>query len=245
MADGSEVARGVSQIVLMDSDFSHLPEVVREGRRCINNVRGSSSLFVMKTIFAILISLFAVFTVTGYPFQPRNFVFLELFIIGVGSFLLALEPNNERIKGDFLEHVLTCSFPYAIGIFIPTLALLVFGSYSGYPISVEVRDAIAMCAVILAGYINLTNICRPYTKWRLGVVVTIGVLLAGGVGLGFLLDEAFGFGFHLAISDLKVLIISLVMAFASAVMMHILREPIAKLVGIIVKKINERKKKNS
>ena len=243
MAEGSEVARGVSQIVLMDSDFSHLPEVVREGRRCINNVRGSASLFVMKTIFAIMISLFAVFTVTGYPFQPRNFVFLELFIIGVGSFLLALEPNNERIKGDFLEHVLTCSFPYAIGLFIPTLALLIFGSYSGYPITVEVRDAIAMCAVIVAGYINLANICRPYTKWRLGVVITIGVLLAGGVGLGFLLDEAFGFGFHLAISDLKVLIISLVMAVASAFMMHILREPIAKLVGIIVKKINDRKKK--
>lgn len=243
MAEGSEVACGVSQIVLMDSDFSHLPEVVREGRRCINNVRGSASLFVMKTVFAIMISLFAVFTVTGYPFQPKNFVFLELFIIGVGSFLLALEPNNERIKGDFLEHVLTCSVPYAIALFIPTLALLIFGSYSGYPISTEVRDAIAMCAVIVAGYINLTNICRPYTKWRLGVVIGIGVLLVGGIGLGFLLDDAFGFGFHSAITDPKVLIIAVVMAAASAIFMHLLREPISRLVSFIMKKINEKKAK--
>ena len=101
MADGSEVARKVSQIVLMNSDFGTLPDVVREGRRCINNVRQSSTLFLMKTIFTIFISLFSILTATGYPFAPNNFFFLEMFIIGAASFLLALEPNDKRIEPPF------------------------------------------------------------------------------------------------------------------------------------------------
>ena len=194
MAEGSEVARGVSQIVLMDSDFSHLPEVVREGRRCINNVRGSASLFVMKTIFAIMISLFAVFTVTGYPFQPRNFVFLELFIIGIGSFLLALEPNNERIKGSFIKTVLVKSAPSALVMFLPIFAILILTSTVGKDIiSTECRNSVATIAVTLIGYVNLFAICRPFNKWRVAVVSIIGAALLLSVPIGLLLGDMFGF----------------------------------------------------
>ncbi len=249
MADGSEVARAISQIVLLDSDFSHLPEVVREGRRCINNVRGSASLFVMKTVFTILISLFGIITWTGYPFEPKNFLFLEFFIIGIASFLLAFEPNNERIKGNFLEYVLSASVPYAIGMFIPTLALLIFQKYFNYGLSLDIRNGIAMCAVILAGYINLTNICRPYTKWRLGVALGIGGGLSVGVGLGFILDKFLfigesadqALGFMAAIGDVKVLLIVLVMSAASAFLMHLLREPVSNIIGKIISKIEERR----
>ena len=189
MADGSEVASKVAQIVLMDSDFTHLPEVVKEGRRCINNVRGSAVLFLMKTILTLCVSLFAIFTLDAYPFSPNNFLFLELFVIGIASVLLALEPNDKRIQGSFLESVIAKSAPCALAMFAPTLVILVVGRISS--------------VVTLVGFINLLYICRPYTRWRAGVVALVGVLLSGaiaGVALAeaFLLDSAiFGFS-HVA-----------------------------------------------
>ena len=188
MADGSEVASKISQIVLLDSDFSTLPDVVREGRRCINNVRASSSLFLMKTIFTIFISLFAIFTMTGYPFAPNNFLFLELFVIGAASFLLALEPNEKRIKGKYLETVLVKSMPCAIAMFLPTLVILLVGTISG-SISVDCRNAVAMCVVTLVGLLNLIFICRPYTKWRAAVVAFVGVMLCAAIVVSVLAES--------------------------------------------------------
>lgn len=245
MADGSEVATAISQIVLMDSDFSHLPEVVREGRRCINNVRGSAALFVMKTIFTILISLFSVITLTAYPFAPKNFLFLEFFVIGIASFLLAFEPNNERIKGNFIEYVLSCSLPYAIAMFIPTLTLLVVQAYTGLGMSTASRDAIAMLVVTLVGYVNLTNICRPYTKWRLGVVFGIGGALAVGmVGVGIvdhLLLGGVEFGMANAFVDPLYFVLTLLLGVVSALLMHLLRAPVGRLVTRIATKLGKKK----
>ena len=180
MADGSEVARGVSQIVLLDSDFATLPDVVREGRRCINNVRSSASLFLMKTIFTILLSIFSVCTVTGYPFEPKQFMLLEMFVIGISSVLLALEPNNERIKGDFLKTVLVKSAPSALVMFIPVLIVMILGMLD-FGISAECRNAVAVIVVTLVGFVNLVFLCRPFTKWRLGV---IGIVVAGIIAVG-------------------------------------------------------------
>ncbi len=177
MADGSEMARAISQIVLMDSDFGALPGVVREGRRCINNVRQSAVLFLMKTIFTVLVSLFAVVTVSGYPFEPKHYLLLELFIIGISSVLLALEPNNERIKGSFLDSVVIRSLPCSLAMFIPTLVTLLIGKYSS-GISSEARGSVAMCVIVLVGFINLVYICRPFTKWRIAVAAFVGVALA-------------------------------------------------------------------
>ena len=241
MADGSEVARAISQIVLMDSDFSHLPEVVREGRRCINNVRGSASLFVMKTIFTILISFFSVVTLTAYPFAPKNFLFLEFFVIGIASFLLAFEPNNKRIEGNFIEYVMTCSLPYALAMFVPTLLLLVLHAYTGIEMSTASRDAIAMIAVTYVGYVNLTNICRPYTKWRVGVAIGIGAaLVIGMVGVGlfdhFLMSGA-EFGMANAFECPEMLILCCVLGTVLAMAMHLLRRPIGKIVTAISHKL--------
>ena len=174
MADGSDVARKVSQIVLLDSDFGTLPDVVREGRRCINNVRQSASLFLMKTILTIALSLYAIVTVSGYPFEPSQFMPLELFVIGIASVLLALEPNNERIKGSFLETVLIRSIPSALALFIPTLVAMIIASANG--MNDDVRNAVAMIVVTIVGFVNLIFLCRPFTKWRLAVV---GIVAAG------------------------------------------------------------------
>jgi len=175
MADGSEVARKVSQIVLLNSDFGTLPDVVREGRRCINNVRASAVLFLMKTIFTICLSLYAVCTVSGYPFEPKQFMLLELFVIGIASVLLALEPNNKRIEGSFLKTVLVKSAPNALVMFIPVLVIMLFGAF-GSSIPSATRNSVAMIVVTVVGFINLVCICRPFTKWRLGV---IGIIAGG------------------------------------------------------------------
>ena len=191
MADGSEVARAVSQIVLMDSDFGRLPDVVREGRRCINNVRQSASLFLMKTVFTILLSIFAAATVTGYPFEPKQFMILEMFVIGISSLLLAIEPNNKRIEGSFLKHVLVKSVPNALVMFIPVLVALLLGT-TRFGITVESRNAIATIVVTIVGMINLLALCYPFTKWRACVCGLVGTgLLAGGL-ISFLISDIFG-----------------------------------------------------
>ena len=203
MAEGSEMACKVSQIVLLDSDFARLPDVVREGRRCINNVRGSASLFLMKTMFVICLSLFSVFTLvpyfigaisapSGYPFAPSQFVLLEMFVIGIASVLLALEPNNKRIEGSFIKTVLVKSAPSAVVMFLPVLVILLACMFIG-GISAECRNSVAMIAVTLIGYVNLFAICRPFTKWRAAVVAIIGAALLLSVPLGLLLGDMFGF----------------------------------------------------
>ena len=226
MADGSEVARKISQIVLMNSDFGTLPDVVREGRRCINNVRQSSTLFLMKTIFTIFISLFSILTATGYPFTTNSFFFLEMFIIGAASFLLALEPNDKRIEGSYLDTVIIKSFPCAVALFVPTLVILIVGTY-GSPELRDSRDAVAMCVVILVGYLNLVNICRPYTKWRFAVVVTVGVLLAAGITISSVAESMLAeqgiFGFSHAIDNPIFFIWMMLLAAAIAILMNFFR----------------------
>lgn len=186
MADGSEVARKVAQIVLLDSNFSTLPDVVREGRRCINNVRQSAVLFLMKTIFTILVSLFAVATFSGYPFEPNQTFLLELFIIGFASFALAFEPNNKRIVGSFLETVIIRSLPNALAMFTPVLALMVLEKISGIQLSLETRNSIAMAVIIAVGFINLVALCRPFTKWRAAVVSIVAVCIGGVIPVSIL-----------------------------------------------------------
>ena len=177
MADGSEVARKVSQIVLLNSDFSTLPDVVREGRKCINNVRGSAALYLMKTIFVICLSIFAVCTVSGYPLEPRQMTLIELFVIGISTVLLALEPNNKRIEGSFIKTVIIRSIPLAIVMLIPVFIAMIMGMQN-LGISNECRNSTITLVLTAVGYINLISVCYPFTKWRVGVCVLIGAALA-------------------------------------------------------------------
>lgn len=193
MADGSEVARKISQIVLLNSDFSTLPDVVREGRRCINNVRSSSVLYLMKTIFAILVSFVGIVTVSGYPFEPNMLFLLELLVIGFASVMLALEPNNKRIEGSYIQTVLIKSLPNALSMFIPVLALMIVEKTLS-SVSLDCRNSIALWAVTSVGLLNLIFLCVPYTKWRTGVVSIITVLLGLIIPISiFMLNDPFNF----------------------------------------------------
>ena len=176
MADGSEVARKISQIVLLGSDFSTLPDVVREGRRCINNVRSSSVLYLMKTVFAILVSFVGIITFSGYPFEPNMLFLLELLVIGFASVMLALEPNDKRIEGSYIQTVLLKSLPNAVAMFIPVLALMIVEKTVS-AVTLDCRNSIALWAVTSVGLLNLVFLCVPYTRWRIAVVLTVAALL--------------------------------------------------------------------
>ena len=177
MADGSEVARKVAQIVLMDSDFKTLPDVVYEGRRCINNVRQSAVLFLMKTIFTIFLSLVSIITMSGYPFDSKQTFMLEMFIIGFASFALAFEPNDKRIRGSFMNTVIIKSVPNALAMFIPVLALMIIEKFSALELSLSTRNSIAMAVITVVGFVNLVALCRPFTKWRVAVVSIVAACL--------------------------------------------------------------------
>ena len=227
MADGSEVARKISQIVLTESDFSALPAVVTEGRRCINNVRQSATLFLMKTVFTILLSLFCIVTAIGFPFATNNFFFLEFFIIGIASVLLALEPNDKRIEGSFIGTVYVKCVPCALAMAVPVAITLLVEKFSFGLIGVETRNSVAMCVLTLVGFINLLYVCRPYTKWRSGVVVLVTALLGTAITLSTFLDsfmienQIFGF---LHVTDNPAFFgAMLALGVASAVMVNIFR----------------------
>ena len=241
MADGSEVARKISQIVLLDSDFATLPDVVREGRKCINNVRQSSVLFLMKTVFTILISIFAAATVTGYPFEPSKFLLLELFVIGISSVLLAIEPNNNRIEGTFLRKVLIKSVPNALVMFLPILILLLINPDS-FHISIDARNAVASIAVTLVGLINLVALCRPFNKWRLGVcgIVSGGIVLA--VGINFMLNDAV-LGLLPAFENPLFFVGIIGIAISISLIMHLFVKHLERLVDTVVTAVENKLKK--
>ena len=188
MADGSEVARGVSKIVLMNSDFGVLPDVVKEGRRCINNVRMSSVLFLMKTVFTVVLSMLSVMTLSGYPFDPKQLLFVELFVIGLSSVMLALEPNFKRAEGSYMKAVLKNSIPNAAVMLIPVFLVQIIGKGDG--LSSAASSAIATAAVTVSALMNLIFLCRPYSKWRAGVVGICSALLLVAIPISvFLLGD--------------------------------------------------------
>ncbi len=239
MADGSEMARKVSHIVLMNSDFSTLPDVVREGRRCINNVRQSSVLYLMKTMFTIFLSIVSVITFSGYPFDPKQFLLLELLIIGLASVMLALEPNNKRIEGSYLEQVIIRSVPNAIAMLVPIFALMIIEKFA--PMTLDSRNAIAMSIVTLVGFINLVALCKPFTKWRAAVVAIIAGLatILTPVSIFALRDTLH---FRPIAQNLELFVIMLVLSVMFTVALQMFR---GKIESLLERKINEEKEKEA
>ena len=164
IAAGSDAARSVSQLVLLDSNFSSMPSVVAEGRRVVNNIQKSSSLFLMKTFFAISIAIFVLCMNKTYPFSPIQFILLEIFVIGLPSFFLALQPNTNRIKGKFMANLLRNALPAGICLFSVTIAMYIYQMYTG--ISTEVLVTMASLAIIAVGFIALFRMCKPFNWFK-------------------------------------------------------------------------------
>lgn len=170
VASGSEAARNLSNIVLMDDNFSSMPKVVYEGRRVINNVESSASLFLMKTLFTFLfaIIILCIPSRVTYPFVLSQMIMLEVFIIGLPSFFLSLQPNESRVKGRFISQVFKKSLPSAllmiVSVVIVEIAKALIGENS--VITEETYSSMQVYVLTFAGLINLFYICRPFNKLR-------------------------------------------------------------------------------
>ena len=182
IAAGSDAARSVSQLVLLDSNFSSMPSVVAEGRRVVNNVQKSSSLFLMKTFFAICISGFVLCLNKTYPFSPIQFTLLELFVIGLPSFFLALQPNTNKIQGRFLVNIAKSTLPAGVCLVASTITMYIYQMFTG--ISTEVLVTLSSLALLVIGFMVLFKMCKPFNWFKtlmyfacLGLTITAVVVL--------------------------------------------------------------------
>ena len=169
IASGSEAARNVAQVVLMDSDFKSVPAIVKEGRRTINNIERSGCLFLTKTTYSTLLAITFLFISMSYPFQPIQLSLTSAITIGIPSFILALEPNNKKVEGNFFINVIKRSIPSAITIVLDVLIVMIFSSL--FKFTVDQTSTMAVMLVAFTGFILLFKLCYPFTKLRLTLFI--------------------------------------------------------------------------
>lgn len=181
MASGSAATKNVSQLVLLDSNFDAMPKVVSEGRRSINNIQRSSSLFLVKTIYATLLAIVFLFINMPYPFMPIQMTLTSVLTIGIPSFVLALEPNNDRIKGRLFINIITKALPCALSIVLSILLIMASSLFISFD-----NSQISTLCVISTGFLGLLllfKICQPFNLIR----KTLFILMSSGLVIGITL----------------------------------------------------------
>ena len=179
MASGSEAAAQAAQTVLLDSDFGRMPYVVYEGRQVVNNIQRSASLFLVKNIFSLLMAIFsAVFAIT-YPLEPSQISLISMFTIGLPGFLLALEPNRNRIEGNFMANVMLKALPAGLTDVLSVGALVICGQVFNLP-SEDIATAGTMLLAVV-GFMIIIKISHPFNKMKYGVLLIniVGLLFCG------------------------------------------------------------------
>ena len=227
MASGSEAAAQAAQVVLLDSDFAHMPDVVYEGRRVVNNIQRSASLFLVKNIFSLLLSLFSVILMVTYPLEPAQVSLISMFTIGVPGFLLALEQNKDRIKGHFITNVMLKALPGGLTDVIAVGALVVCGEV--FCISDASIGTIATLVLSVVGFMILFKISEPLNGMKYAVIIGN---IAGLVFSGFFLKKLF------ALTDLSniCILLMIVFGFAAESLFRNLTLLVEKLRGLYEKK---------
>jgi len=177
MASGAQAASQVARLVLLDSDFSAMPGIVGEGRRVINNIQRAATLFLVKNIFSLALSLISLFTNWPYPFAPLHLTMISALTIGAPSFFLAMEPNYERVQGRFLAGVLRRAFPGGLTNIFVILAAQAFMDVFDLPMA----QVSTVCTAILAvvGLLVLFQVCKPFDKFRKLIWGAMTVALLG------------------------------------------------------------------
>ena len=221
MASGSDAAAQASQLVLLESDFSCMPQVVLEGRRVVNNIQRSASLFLVKNIFSFLLSLSSVVFMFTYPLEPSQISLISMFTIGVPAFFLALEPNKNIIKGHFLTNVFLKALPAALTDALAVGALVIFGRTFGVH-SKDISTAATMLLAIV-GFMILYKISAPMNKIRVGI---LGGCIAGLLFCSIFLKDLFG------ITGMTMECVMLFVVFAIAT------EPVLRYLTVLVEKLS-------
>ncbi len=191
MANGSDATKNVSQLILLDSNFASMPKVVAEGRRTINNIERSASLFLVKTIYSSVLALLFLFLSQGYPFEPIHLSLISVVTIGIPSFMLALEPNKERIHGNFLKNIISKAIPTALTTIISILVIAFALKLGKIPESAY--SSLCVIATGISGFLLLFTLSksRKSEKSKLLVspyrfILTLMMVLLFIIGLTFL-----------------------------------------------------------
>ena len=227
MADGSEVARGISHLVLLNSKFASLPSVVKEGRKVVNNIQQSSALYLMKTFFTIVLSLITIITLSPYPFYTMQLYMLELFIIGLPSVILALQPNEQIIKGNFIKGVLKNSLPY--GVVLVSNVLIMMFIWNFVPMDAEAKVTLGTLVITSISFANLVRIC-----WPLNMLRFLTLLVSLACNLIAMLALPATFGITRFTTESVIVYISLLVT--TSILLY--------FVPIIIRKIEQKLKKN-
>ncbi len=193
VAAGSDAARNVSHLVLLDNNFNSMPKVVYEGRRVINNVQSSASLFLMKTLFTMLMGIITLCLpyMKTYPFVASQMIILEVFVIGLPAFALSLQPNDARVEGRFISHVIKKSLPGALLMVISVVIIEILKN-TLHLFDTNIYTTMQVFAIFISGLINLLFVCKPFTKYRAilftsSTAIVIGIILYSiFIGLPFL-----------------------------------------------------------
>ena len=177
IASGSDAARNVSQLVLLDSNFASMPKIVAEGRRTINNLERSASLFLSKTIYSTILAILFVFVKAEYPFMPIQLSLISLVCIGIPSFILALEPNKERVKGKFIGNVISKSIPTALTVILNIVIVLILNIFLELPS--QIYSTICVILTVLTGFMLIIKISRPFNILRGILLPTLVAIFTG------------------------------------------------------------------
>lgn len=221
IASGAEAARNVSHLVLLDSNFTSMPDVVKEGRRVVNNIQKSSSLFLMKTFMSIVLTIvFLVLTITSgvkYPFDTSNLLLLEWFVIAIPSFALALQPNKNIIKGKFLTNVISRCIPGGLTLCISVMAVFLYSYFTNGKVIVvrgmEGWDAyicMSVLAMTFSGMMILLKICEPLDAFRSVLMIVTSTICILAAAL--MPQSVFGIC-KLGLTDLFFVIITLLVSY--------------------------------
>ncbi|MEG0809273.1 MAG: cation-translocating P-type ATPase [Lactococcus sp.] len=179
MASGSDAATQVAQVVLLDSDFGHMTQVVTEGRRVVNNVQRSAILFLVKNLFSIILAIISAIFVFTYPLQASQLSLISLFTIGIPGFLLSLEENDKRIEKDFIKSVILKALPASLTEITAVLGVVIAGAAFKLTASEISTSAVILLAVV--GFMILTKISAPLNRFKMGIIIfnIVGIIISG------------------------------------------------------------------
>ncbi len=178
MGSGSQATRAVAQIVLLNNSFATLPPVVAEGRRVIGNIERVANLFLTKTVYSVLLAIVVMITQVPYPFLPRHLTLVGSLTIGIPSFFLALAPNTERAQPDFVGRVLRFALPAGLLVAAATMTSYLLARSHFYGQDLDTETSMATLTLFGVALWALAIVARPYTWWRIALVLTMAVAFA-------------------------------------------------------------------
>ena len=168
MASGSDVAAQISDLVLMNSDFSSMPSVVAEGRRVINNIERAASLYLVKNIFSLILAVISITAAFSYPLTPSQLTLMSLLAIGIPSLILALEPNENLVQGKFLRNAILRALPAAFTDLFIIIFVLLF--QQAFQINNNEISTITALLVTIVGFFMLWKVAKPVNRLHVGMM---------------------------------------------------------------------------